>query len=318
MEERIKALRKELRQADHDYYVLSAPTMSDFDYDTKMRELQDLEAQYPQFFDENSPTQRVGSDLTQGFVQEAHRYPMMSLGNTYSRQEVADFFQRTAKLLDEDFDIVCELKFDGTSISLIYEEGRFVKALTRGDGRKGDNVTQNVRTIRSIPLQLQGDAYPDYLEIRGEILMPWQVFEDLNRERERNQEALFANPRNAASGTLKLQNSKVVASRRLDAYLYYMLSDELPAETHYDNMMQAKAWGFRVSEAMRLCHNLDEVMDFIAYWDEERRHLPVATDGIVLKVNSLRQQEILGYTAKSPRSVAVHITPPVDRRFMHS
>ena len=301
MEERIKALRKELRQADHDYYVLSAPTMSDFDYDAKMRELQDLEAQYPQFFDENSPTQRVGSDLTQGFVQEAHRYPMMSLGNTYSRQEVADFFQRTAKLLDEDFDIVCELKFDGTSISLIYEEGRFVKALTRGDGRKGDNVTQNVRTIRSIPLQLQGDAYPDYLEIRGEILMPWQVFEDLNRERERNQEALFANPRNAASGTLKLQNSKVVASRRLDAYLYYMLSDELPAETHYDNMMQAKAWGFRVSEAMRLCHNLDEVMDFIAYWDEERRHLPVATDGIVLKVNSLRQQEILGYTAKSPR-----------------
>ena len=301
MEDRIQALRKELRQADHDYYVLSSPTLSDFEYDAKMRELQELEARYPQFFDANSPTQRVGSDLTQGFVQEAHRYPMLSLGNTYSQEEVADFFHRTAKLLEEDFDIVCELKFDGTSISLIYENGRLTKALTRGDGSKGDNVTQNVRTIRSIPLQLHGEDYPPYLEMRGEILMPWKVFEELNRERERNEEALFANPRNAASGTLKLQNSKIVASRKLDAYLYYMLSDELPAQTHYDNLMRARSWGFRVSDTMRLCHSLDEVMDFIRYWDVERKNLPVATDGIVLKVNSLQQQEQLGFTAKSPR-----------------
>ncbi len=301
MEERILALRQELRQADHDYYVLSMPVMSDFDYDAKMRELQDLEAQYPQFFDENSPTQRVGSDLSQGFVQEAHRYPMLSLGNTYSEEEVADFFHRTAKLLEEDFDIVCELKFDGTSISLVYEEGRLVKALTRGDGRKGDNVTQNIRTIRSIPLQLRGEGYPPYLEMRGEILMPWKVFEELNRERERNEESLFANPRNAASGTLKQQNSKVVASRKLDAFLYYMLSDTLPAPTHYDNLLLARSWGFRISDTMRLCHGLEEVLDFIHYWDVKRKSLPVATDGIVLKVNSLQQQEQLGYTAKSPR-----------------
>ncbi len=301
MEEKILALREELRQADYDYYVLSSPKMSDFDYDAKMRQLRELEEQYPQFFDENSPTQRVGSDLSQGFVQEAHRYPMLSLGNTYSREEVADFFHRTEKLLEEDFDIVCELKYDGTSISLIYENGRLVKALTRGDGRVGDNVTQNVRTIRSIPLQLHGDDYPAYLEMRGEILMPWKVFEALNQERERNEEPLFANPRNAASGTLKLQNPKIVAARRLDASLYYMLSDQLPSGFHYDNLQKAKDWGFVVSDHMRVCHNLDQVMDFISYWDEERRHLPVATDGIVLKVNSLKQQEQLGYTAKSPR-----------------
>ena len=251
MEERIKALRKELRQADHDYYVLSAPIMSDFDYDAKMRELQDLEAQYPQFFDENSPTQRVGSDLTQGFVQEAHRYPMMSLGNTYSRQEVADFFQRTAKLLDEDFDIVCELKFDGSSISLTYKDGKLVQAVTRGDGEKGDDVTRNVKTIRSVPLVLVGGDYPAEFEIRGEVLMPWAVFDNLNAARERAGEPLFANPRNAASGTLKLQTPAEVASRNLDAYLYYMLGENLPAEGHYENLLKAREWGFKISDTTR-------------------------------------------------------------------
>ncbi|MBQ7163432.1 MAG: NAD-dependent DNA ligase LigA [Bacteroidales bacterium] len=299
--ERIEALRERLRRADHDYYVLSAPDLSDFEYDAMMRELQQLEAAWPEFFDENSPTQRVGSDLSEGFRQEAHHWPMLSLGNTYSLAEVEAFFQRTAKLLDDDFEIVCELKFDGTSISLTYEHGRLVKALTRGDGQRGDNVTRNVRTIRSIPLQLQGEGYPDFFEMRGEVLMPWQVFEDLNREREQNEEPLFANPRNAASGTLKQLNPQVVASRRLDAYLYYMLGDKLPGDSHYDNLQMARQWGFHVSDAMKKCRTLAEVSAFISYWDTERKNLPFATDGIVLKVNSLAQQEQLGYTAKSPR-----------------
>ena len=299
--ERIEALRERLRRADHDYYVLSAPDLSDFEYDALMRELQQLEAAWPEFFDENSPTQRVGSDLSEGFRQEAHHWPMLSLGNTYSLAEVEAFFQRTAKLLDDDFEIVCELKFDGTSISLTYEHGRLVKALTRGDGQRGDNVTRNVRTIRSIPLQLQGEGYPDFFEMRGEVLMPWQVFEDLNREREQNEEPLFANPRNAASGTLKQLNPQVVASRRLDAYLYYMLGDKLPGDSHYDNLQMARQWGFHVSDAMKKCRTLAEVSAFISYWDTERKNLPFATDGIVLKVNSLAQQEQLGYTAKSPR-----------------
>lgn len=298
---RIEELRVRLRQADHDYYVLSAPDLSDFEYDALMRELQQLEAAWPEFFDENSPTQRVGSDLNGSFRQEEHHWPMLSLGNTYSLSEVEAFFHRTARLLDDDFEIVCELKFDGTSISLTYEHGRLVKALTRGDGQRGDNVTRNVRTIRTIPLQLQGEGYPDYFEMRGEVLMPWQVFEELNREREQNEEPLFANPRNAASGTLKQLNPKVVASRRLDAYFYYMLGDTLPGDSHYDNLQLARQWGFHVSDAMKKCRTLEEVSDFISYWDTERRNLPFATDGIVLKVNSLAQQQQLGYTAKSPR-----------------
>ncbi len=299
--ERIEALRRQLRQADYDYYVKSMPTLSDFEYDALMRELQQLEKEHPECFDADSPTMRVGSDLSTGFRQEAHHYPMLSLGNTYSEAEVQDFFNRTAKLLHDDFEIVCELKFDGTSISLTYEHGRLVKALTRGDGQKGDNVTANVRTIRSIPLQLPDGPWPDFFEMRGEVLMPWEVFELLNREREEQEEALFANPRNAASGTLKQLNPKVVASRKLDAYLYYLLGDKLPSDGHYENMQAARSWGFHVSDAMRKCRTLDEVMDFIHYWDTARRNLPFATDGIVLKVNSLRQQEELGYTAKSPR-----------------
>ncbi len=298
---RVEELRRLLTQADYDYYVLSSPTMSDFDYDALMRELQDLEKAFPELADENSPTQRVGSDLSQGFRQESHRYPMLSLGNTYSKEEVGEFFNRTAKALEEPFEIVCELKFDGTSISLTYEHGRLVKALTRGDGQKGDNVTANVRTIRSVPLTLSGSDYPDFFEMRGEVLMPWEVFEKLNEERERQEEPLFANPRNAASGTLKLQNSSLVASRHLDAYLYYVMGDGLPCDRHYDNLMKARSWGFRISDATKVCRTLDEVMSFIAYWDGERRNLPIATDGIVLKVNSLQQQERLGYTAKSPR-----------------
>lgn len=301
IERRIQLLRVELEKANDDYYLRNAPLLSDFEFDQKMRELQDLEKACPEYADENSPTQRVGSDLTKNFKQEKHHYPMLSLGNTYSEDEVRDFYERTAKALNEAFELVCELKFDGTSISLTYEQGRLVKALTRGDGEKGDNVTANVRTIRSIPLHLHGSDYPDYFEMRGEVLMPWTVFEKLNREREAQEEPLFANPRNAASGTLKLQNPAMVASRRLDAYLYYMMGESLPTESHYENLQRAKSWGFRISDAMRRCSSLEEVFDFIRYWDKERKNLPVATDGIVLKVNSLRQQKNLGYTAKSPR-----------------
>lgn len=299
--ERILQLREELHRHNYNYYVLNAPEISDQEFDFLMRELQDLEEKHPECKDDNSPTMRVGSDLNKNFVQVAHKYSMLSLANTYSEAEVADFFNRVQKDLNEDFEICCEMKFDGTSISLIYEEGRLVRAVTRGDGTQGDDVTDNVKTIRSIPLVLHGEGYPREFEIRGEILMPWQVFEQLNEERERREEPLFANPRNAASGTLKLQNSSVVASRKLDAYLYYLLGEELPCGGHYENMMKAAQWGFKVSDIMRKCTSLQEVMDFIRYWDVERKNLPVATDGIVLKVNSLRQQKNLGSTAKSPR-----------------
>ncbi len=299
--ERIDQLRNELHAHNYNYYVLNAPVISDQEFDRLMRELQDLEAKHPECFDANSPTMRVGSDLNKNFTQVEHKYPMLSLGNTYSESEVADFYERVRKSLNEDFEICCEMKFDGTSISLTYEDGKLVRAVTRGDGVKGDDVTDNVKTIRSIPLVLHGEGYPKNFEIRGEILMPWTVFEDLNRERELREEPLFANPRNAASGTLKSQNSAVVASRKLDAYLYYLLGDNLPHDGHYENLQEAEKWGFKISHITRKVRTLDEIFEFINHWDVERKNLPVATDGIVLKVNSLRQQRNLGYTAKSPR-----------------
>ena len=299
--ERIYQLREELHRHNHNYYVLNAPEIGDQEFDFLMRELQDLEAKHPECYDENSPSMRVGSDLNKNFTQVQHKYPMLSLANTYSEAEVAEFYDRVKKALNEDFEICCEMKFDGTSISLTYEDGRLLRAVTRGDGVQGDDVTDNVKTIRSIPLVLQGTGYPQNFEIRGEILMPWEVFEALNKEREAREEALFANPRNAASGTLKLQNSSVVASRKLDAYLYYLLGEELPGDGHYENMQLASQWGFKVSDIMRKCATLEEVLEFIRYWDVERKNLPVATDGVVLKVNSFRQQRNLGYTAKSPR-----------------
>ena len=299
--ERIYQLREELHQHNHRYYVLNAPEIDDQTFDFLMRELQDLEAKHPECHDENSPTMRVGSDLNKNFVQVVHKYPMLSLANTYSEAEVAEFYDRVKKSLNEDFEICCEMKFDGTSISLTYEEGKLVRAVTRGDGTQGDDVTDNVKTIRSIPLVLHGEGFPKEFEIRGEILMPWLVFEQLNKEREEREEPLFANPRNAASGTLKLQNSSIVASRKLDAYLYYLLGENLPDDGHYENMQTASGWGFKVSDIMRKCSTLEEVLEFIRYWDVERKNLPVATDGVVLKVNSARQQRNLGYTAKSPR-----------------
>ena len=300
MLERIKALREQLNNYNYHYYVLSQPLISDFEFDKLLAELQQLENENPQFFDPNSPTQRVGSDINQNFTQVKHEYPMLSLGNTYNEGEVADFYNRVAKALNAPFEIVCELKYDGTSISLTYENGELVRAVTRGDGEKGDDVTSNVRTIRSIPLKLQGE-YPEKFEIRGEILMPWKVFEELNKEREAQEEPLFANPRNAASGSLKLQNASEVAKRKLDAYLYYMLGENLPADTHSGCLEAASKFGFKISDAVKVCKTLPEVMDYIKYWDTERKNLPVATDGIVLKVNDLTQQKNLGYTAKSPR-----------------
>ena len=298
---RIEALRTELHKHNYNYYVLSQPVISDYDFDQKLRELQDLENAHPEFFDPNSPTQRVGSDVSKEFSQVKHKYPMLSLGNTYSKGEVQDFLLRAQKFINEDIEIVCELKFDGTSISLTYKDGKLVQAVTRGDGEKGDDVTANVRTIRSIPLTLPAGDYPEEFEIRGEILMPWSVFEQLNKEREEQEEPLFANPRNAASGTLKLQNSQEVAKRRLDAYLYFVLGENIGGDTHYEMLQKAKSWGFKVSDAVRVAKSVDEVMEYINYWDTERKNLPVATDGVVLKVNSLRQQRELGYTAKSPR-----------------
>ena len=300
IKDQIESLRRELEQHNYNYYVLSMPTISDFDFDEKLKQLQELEMAHPEFFDPNSPTQRVGSDIASGFDQVAHVYPMLSLGNTYSIGEVQDFYERVRKSLNEAFELVCELKYDGTSISLTYKDGLLQRAVTRGDGEKGDDVTANVKTIRSIPLRLHGN-YPENFEIRGEILMPWSVFDELNKEREAQEEQLFANPRNAASGTLKLQNSAVVASRKLDAYFYYLLGENLPSESHYDNLQAAHAWGFKISTATRVCQNLQEVADFINYWDSERKNLPVATDGIVIKVNALNQQKNLGFTAKSPR-----------------
>ena len=300
VKEKIDQLRADLHRHNYNYYVLNAPEISDKEFDNRMRELQELEKEHPEYQDDNSPTMRVGSDLNKNFTQVAHKYPMLSLGNTYSESEVTDFYDRVKKALNEDFEICCELKYDGTSISLTYENGKLVRAVTRGDGEKGDDVTDNVKTIRTIPLVLHG-SYPELFEIRGEILMPWEVFEELNREKEAREEPLFANPRNAASGTLKLQNSAIVASRKLDAYLYYLLGEELPCDGHYENLQAAAGWGFKTSEHMKKAHSLEEVFEYIRYWDTERKNLPVATDGIVLKVNSMRQQKNLGFTAKSPR-----------------
>ncbi|MBR5084039.1 MAG: NAD-dependent DNA ligase LigA [Prevotella sp.] len=315
--ERILQLRRELHEHNHRYYVLNQPTISDQDFDYMMHELQDLEARHPELADPNSPTQRVGSDLNQEFTQVAHKYPMLSLANTYSESDVEEWFNSVTKLLDgEPFEVCCELKYDGLSISLTYEHGQLVRGVTRGDGVHGDDVTANVKTIRSIPLILSGwqnkpqvqdlfsqfeSTIPDVFEIRGEILMPWAVFDRLNVEREAAGEPLFANPRNAASGTLKSQKSELVASRQLDAYLYYLLGENLPCDGHYENLMAAAKWGFKISKGIKKVSTLQEVLDYIQYWDKERRNLPVATDGIVLKVNSLRQQRVLGFTAKSPR-----------------
>lgn len=300
--QRILQLRKELHEHNYKYYVLNQPEISDQEFDFMMKELQELEACHEDMFDPNSPTQRVGSDINQEFTQVTHKYPMLSLANTYSQEEVADFYSSVKKGLNgEDFEICCELKYDGLSISLTYEDGKLVRGVTRGDGVHGDDVTANVKTIRSIPLVLKDGDWPKEFEIRGEILMPWNVFERLNQEREAAEEPLFANPRNAASGTLKSQNSALVASRNLDAYLYYLLGDELPGDGHYENLEKAREWGFKISEGMRKVKTLQEIYEFIDYWDTERKNLPVATDGIVLKVNSLRQQRALGYTAKNPR-----------------
>lgn len=304
MEERqhILELRTELHEHNHRYYVENNPQISDYEFDQKMRELQELEARYPDMYDANSPTQRVGSDLNNEFVQVEHKYPMLSLSNTYSEEEVADFYNSVRKGLNgEDFEICCELKYDGLSISLTYENGVLVRGVTRGDGVRGDDVTANVRTIRTIPLVLKGSNIPSSFEIRGEILMPWAVFDSLNARREKAGEPTFANPRNAASGTLKSINSSVVAERQLDAYLYYVLGESLPCDGHYENLMEAERWGFKISRGMVKAKSLDEVCAFIKYWDTERKNLPVATDGIVIKVNSLRQQRLLGFTAKSPR-----------------
>lgn len=301
IKDKIEALREELNTHNYNYYVLSNPTISDYDFDIKLKELTELENQYPEYFDPNSPSQRVGSDITKTFKQVVHKYPMLSLGNTYSREEVTDFYNRVQKGLNDDFEIVCELKYDGVSISLTYIDGQLSQAVTRGDGVQGDDVTANARTIRSIPLKLKGNDYPREFEIRGEILMPWAVFDALNKEREEQEEQLFANPRNACSGTLKQQDPKVVASRKLDSYLYYMLGEDLPTDGHYENLQKAHEWGFKISDATRKCKTLDEVFDFIAKWDKDRKDLPVATDGIVLKVNSLTQQKNLGFTAKFPR-----------------
>ncbi|UKK52073.1 NAD-dependent DNA ligase LigA [Prevotella sp. E13-17] len=300
--QRIMDLRRQLHEHNYKYYVLNQPEISDQEFDFMMHELQDLEAKHPELFDANSPTQRVGSDLQSDFRQVVHKYPMLSLANTYSEQDVREWYESVRKgLAGEDFEVCCEMKYDGLSISLTYVDGRLTQAVTRGDGVRGDDVTQNVRTISSIPLILPGSGYPHEFEIRGEILMPWSSFERLNREREAAEEPLFANPRNAASGTLKSLDSRVVAKRGLDAYLYYLLGEEVPAEGHFENLQLARSWGFKISEGMRKVKTVEEILDFINYWDTERKNLPVATDGIVLKVNALRQQRSLGYTAKSPR-----------------
>lgn len=299
--DKIESLRKLLHQHNYNYYVLSQPVISDFEFDKLMRELLELENQYPEYYDPNSPSVRVGSDVNNEFEQIDHRFPMLSLQNTYSEAEVTDFYNRLKKGLNEDFELVCELKYDGTSISLIYEKGRLKRAITRGDGKRGDDVTENVRTIRNVPLVLKGVDLPDYIEFRGEILLSWKSFDAINKEREEQEEPLFANPRNAASGTLKLLNSKVVASRRLESFVYGMLGEKLPTASHFDNLTIARGWGLNVSDSMKRCTSLREVFDFINYWDIERKNLPVTTDGIVIKVDSLTQQRNLGNTSKFPR-----------------
>ncbi|PCH67766.1 MAG: DNA ligase (NAD(+)) LigA [Bacteroidales bacterium] len=298
---RIEELREQLHTYNHNYYILSQASISDYDFDMLLNELMALEKQYPECNDPSSPTQRVGSDINLEFNQVEHKYPMLSLGNTYSEEEIRDFENRIKKLIDGDVEYVCEMKYDGTSISLTYKNGKLVQAVTRGDGVKGDDVTANVKTIRSVPLQLKGEGYPEEFEIRGEILMPFAIFNGLNEEREEMGEAPFANPRNAASGTLKMQNSSVVAKRKLDCYLYYLLGKEIPSRNHYSNLLVAKDWGFKIPASTALCKNIDEVIAFIKEWDEKRDNLPVPIDGIVIKVNSLDMQEELGFTAKSPR-----------------
>jgi len=301
-QQRLLELRQQLNRHNYNYYVLNAPEISDREFDMMMKELEQLEKEHPEMDDPYSPTRRVGSDISDRFVQATHIHPMLSLGNTYSIDEVGDWFSRLRSALGgENFEVAGEMKYDGTSISLIYEHGRLMRAVTRGDGERGDVVTDNIKTIRSIPLQLQGTGWPDMFEIRGEVLMPWNAFDRLNREREFNEEPLFANPRNAAAGTLKTLDSREVARRGLDAYFYYLLGPELPHDNHYDNLMAARSWGFKVSEIMTRLHTLEEVEKFISHWDTARRELPVATDGLVFKVNSLRQQLNLGSTAKSPR-----------------
>ena len=311
IKEKIENLRAEINKHNDNYYMHNTPTISDKEFDTLLRTLQDLEKAYPEYYDPYSPTQRVGSDLTKGFEHVVHERPMMSLGNSYSIEEVEDFLRRAQNGLDgEKCQIVGEMKFDGTSISLTYEHGRLVRAVTRGDGTRGDDVTHNIITIKSIPLQLKPGNYPDKFEIRGEILLPWKNFEELNRERHFNEEPLFANPRNAAAGTLKLQKSSEVARRGLDAYFYYLLGDNLPYDNHYDNMMAVKSWGFKVAEQMKILNSIEEVHNYIMYWDEERKKLPVATDGLVFKINNIEQQITLGYTAKSPRwAIAYKFAP---------
>jgi DNA ligase (NAD+) len=299
--QKILKLRKELEEHNYKYYVLAQPEISDYDFDMQLRELEKLEKEFPEFDDSNSPTKRVGSDISKEFEQVEHRYTMLSLSNAYSEEELKDFDTRIKKLVDEDFEYVCELKFDGSSISLLYEKGKLVRAVTRGDGAKGDDVTNNVRTIRSVPLTLRGNNYPENFEIRGEVVMPFKVFEELNKQREDAGEALFANPRNAAAGTLKMQDPSVVASRKLDAYFYYIPGENLPVDSHFEMLQKAREWGFKISEATELCQNLDEVFAFIKKWDKKRFEYPVATDGVVIKINSRRVQEELGFTAKSPR-----------------
>lgn len=301
IQEKINQLRNELEEHNYRYYVLSLPEISDFDFDMKLKELEKLEQDHPEFQDPNSPTQRVGSDINQEFSQVKHRYPMLSLSNSYSTEELQEFDARIRRTIGEEFDYVCELKFDGASISLLYENGRLVRAVTRGDGEKGDDVTSNARTIRSVPLSLKGDSYPESFEIRGEVLLPFQVFAELNKAREEAGEQLYANPRNTASGSLKMQNSAEVAKRKLDAYFYYVLGENLSEDGHYETIQQAGEWGFKVSEHTKKCRNIDEVIDYINHWDMARFDLPVATDGIVIKVNSRRLQNNLGFTAKSPR-----------------
>jgi DNA ligase (NAD+) len=300
IESEIKRLREELEMHNYNYYVLSMPSISDKEFDDQMKELQRLEEQYPEYADPLSPTLRVGSDLSKEFEQVEHQYPMLSLGNTYSEGEIRDFYERTTRTLNEPFEIVSELKYDGSSISLIYENGKLLRAVTRGDGTRGDDVTANIKTIRSIPLKLYGN-YPEKFEIRGEVMLPWPEFERLNREREEQEEPLFANPRNAAAGTLKQQNPAIAAKRRLDAYFYALLGESLPSNTHYGNLEAARSWGFKIPNVMRICNSLQDLLDYIQYWDTERKNLPVATDGIVFKINALRQQRFLGFTAKTPR-----------------
>lgn len=299
--QQIESLRRQLHDHNYHYYVLSQPLISDVEFDRLMQQLTELEAQHPEWHDPNSPTMRVGSDINKNFTQVKHRYPMLSLQNTYSEEEVTDFYNRVKRGLNEDFEIVCELKYDGTSISLHYEDGRLVRAVTRGDGKKGDDVTDNVRTIRNVPLILKGDNLPRYVEIRGEIVMPWSSFDALNSERVAQEEPLFANPRNAASGTLKMQDSRIVASRKLESYMYNMLGESLPTNSHYDNMDIARKWGLNVSKAMTRCRTPEEIFAFLKQWDEARKKLPVTTDGVVLKVDSLSQQRNLGATSKFPR-----------------